>query len=262
MRALAVLLAALAFAPAASAAEALAVRAEVAPATVGFGDPFTYSVEVRGGDAAGSVRIVADTGPFATLAPARTERDGNVVRLVQTLACLDLDCAPQRTARRVELPRARAIGPGGSTGAAVAVSVSVAPRVPAAAVAAPRANYRIPDELPAATTRVAPGALEAGLWVAAALLAAAALAVVALPLLRRQRGPTRRGRERALARALRLLRESAARAAPDRRRAADLVARTLDDDALAGEATRVAWSKREPVPDDARELAGRVEERA
>jgi hypothetical protein len=42
---------------------------------------------------------------------------------------------------------------------------------------------------------------------------------------------------------------------PDRRRAADLVAR----EAGASDATRVAWSQVEPGPEDVRELAREVE---
>jgi hypothetical protein len=64
--------------------------------------------------------------------------------------------------------------------------------------------------------------------------------------------------EEPLVRALRLLRESASRSAPDRRRAADLlarVARTRGAPPLADEATRFAWSPEQPQPGAATALA-------
>jgi hypothetical protein len=48
---------------------------------------------------------------------------------------------------------------------------------------------------------------------------------------------------------------------PDRRRAADLLARTVDDSGIGREATSVAWSPHEPEPEEATALAGRAEAR-
>ena len=70
------------------------IRAEAEPATVGVGDTFSYVVEARL-DARGldtsSVRIFADTGPFAQVGPTTTRRStlGSdvVVRLEQRLGC-------------------------------------------------------------------------------------------------------------------------------------------------------------------------------
>jgi hypothetical protein len=249
-RVLALALAALVLAPAASAD--VVVRATASPAAISFGDPFTYVVEARGD--VSDVRVVADTTPFATVAPSRTERGDGVVRVTQTLACVDLACAPGNEPKRVTLPAARA-----GSAAAPPVTVSVAPRVPAAAVAAPTPRFRPDSEIAPPTTRVSPGALTAALAVLAAVLVLLAAALLALPLLRR-RAPAA-GRVDPLARALRLLRESAGRAAPDRRRAADLLARSVGDDGVERDATAVAWSPHEPEPDDALALAGRAEGR-
>ena len=249
-RALCVVGAALALVPSASAA--VTVRATASPAAVSFGDPFTYVVEARGD--VSSARVVADTGPFATLAPGRTERSDGVVRVTQTLACLDLACAPGREPLRVTLPAARV----GSVEAAP-VTVSVAPRVPAAAVAASTPAFRRQTDLPGPTTRVSAGALTAGLGAVALVLTLAAALLLALPLLR-QRAPVAAAVD-PLARALRLLRESASRQAPDRRRAADLLSRTVDDTAIGSDATAVAWSPHEPEPEEATALAGRAEAR-
>ena len=65
-----------------------------------------------------------------------------------------------------------------------------------------------------------------------------------------------------LERALRLLRESVRRSAPDRRVAADLAARelsALDGGALSDDATRLAWSSPDPAPADVESLAARAE---
>jgi hypothetical protein len=66
-----------------------------------------------------------------------------------------------------------------------------------------------------------------------------------------------------LARAIRLLRESSARATPDRRRAAGLVARLLGErkvKPLSDNAGAVAWSATPPSPTAAEALAREVEE--
>ena len=62
----------------------------------------------------------------------------------------------------------------------------------------------------------------------------------------------------ALVRAVRLVRESAGRPEPDRRRAADLLARvagTRDRSGLAAEARRIAWAPPDPTADTVEELA-------
>jgi hypothetical protein len=264
--------AALIVGPTVRAAEPLAVRATVSPAVVGFGDPFTYTVEVRAdaatADAAG-VRVVADTGAFATLAPARMERSSrggeSVVRLTQVLACLDLACAPTAAPRRVELPAARALAElragGEATATARAVRIDVTPRVPQAVVAAARPAYRRETDLRAATKRVSPDLLAALLLVTAAVLGVTALALAAGGLLRSRARVGREADDDSLVRALRLVRESAGRPVSDRRRAADLLARALAERGtppLADEATTVAWSAREPAPGDALALASRA----
>jgi len=82
------------------------------------------------------------------------------------------------------------------------------------------------------------GAADELLFGAAAVLALGAAALAALELrLRRRDVPVDR-----LRRALRLVRESAARAPVDRRRALDHLAATLGDVPPAERATRLAWS--------------------
>src|SRR3954469_5239017 len=143
MRTLAVLLLVLAAPPAANAA-ALHVQASTDPRSVGLGDTFRYTVVARGPQGQ-RIGVLADGGPFLVVAAPRITRSSSggadVVRVEQTLMCLDRGCAPAATARRVSLPPARATQ-GAATASAQAPPLSVVPRVPRQAVKASRAVYR------------------------------------------------------------------------------------------------------------------------
>jgi hypothetical protein len=263
VKALAALALVLVFVTSAGAATAPVVHATLDHQTVGLGDSFRYTVEARA--SSDTLRVIADTGPFAVVAAPTSSRsrsgDVTVVRIEQTLACLDRGCAPGAQARTVLLPAARAITAGGSA-AAPAAEITLTPRVPASAVAASRAVYRRQVEVPPPTTPVAIGS-------AAALLAAAAVVLAALASLLAWRGLRRasalpvRGRfAGGLEYALRLLRESAGRPAPDRRRAADFAGRAAAARGgahVADDASRVAWAPPDPEPADVGALAERIE---
>jgi hypothetical protein len=263
MRALAVLVFALAFVPAAGAAGALDVHVTVDHRSVGVGDPFRYTVEARAASA--TLNVIADTGSFAVVAAPKTSRSHSggmtVVRIEQTLACLDRGCAPGAQPRNVLLPAARAISAGGSA-AAPAAAITLVPRVPASAVAAPRAVYRRQVGVPPPSTPVSPG-LAAAFLAAAAILLAALAALLTWRGVRRERTlPVRERLAGGLERALRLLRESAGRPVPDRRRAADYAGRAAaarGGAQVAGEASRVAWAPPDPEPADIGALAERIE---
>lgn len=161
----------------------------------------------------------ADPGPFDRLADGR-------------LACLSDACA------------GRSVFVGG-------VTVRVRPRVTARQVAARKPTYRAPTAL-APTEK--PGAAAALLFAAAALLALLAAALLAGELRRRQvEAPVDR-----LWRALRLVRESAARVPGDRRRALDHLAETLGDASPAESAIRLAWARPEPEADATLAIADEV----
>lgn len=254
------LVAALLFAPVAGAAT---IKATLDQHSVGLGDPFTYTVEAR--SSSDALRVVADAGPFTVVAAPKTSRSRSggvtVVRLEQTLACLDRGCVPDKQARTVRLPPARALSPDGNA-TAPATTITLVPRVPASAVAAARAVYRRQVGVPPPSTPTSMGR-------AAALFAAAAAVLVALAALLVWRGVRRespvavRGRfAGGLERALRLLRESAGRPAPDRRRAADYAGRAAaarGGAELADEASRVAWAPPDPEPVDVDALAEHIE---
>jgi hypothetical protein len=260
VRFLAAFVAVLVWAPVAGAAT---VNATIDHRSVGLGDPFRYTVEAR--SASSTLKVIADTGPFAVVAAPTTSRSQSggmtVVRVEQTLACLDRGCVPGAQPRTVLLPPARAIDAGGSA-VATAASITLVPRVPASAVAAARAVYRRQVSVPPPSTPLSLG-------LAAVLLGAGALVLLALAFVvawygaRRQTATLARGRfAGGLEYALRLLRESAGRPAPDRRRAADYAGRAAaarGGGQVADDASRVAWAPPDPEPADVGALAERIE---
>jgi hypothetical protein len=160
----------------------------------------------------------ADTGPFDRLPDGR-------------LACLSDTCAN------------RVVSVGG-------VTVRVLPRVTSKEVAARKPAYRAPTAVAAAA---GDGLADELLLGAAAALALGAAVIAVLELRSRRRIPVDR-----LLRALRLVRESAARAPADRRRALDHLAATLGDAPPAARATRLAWSRPEPEPEPTLAVADEV----
>jgi hypothetical protein len=261
MKALASLVLVLAFVPVARAAT---VHVTLDHRSVGLGDPFRYTVEAR--SSSDTLRVIADTGPFAVVAAPKTSRSRSggttVVRIEQTLACLDRGCIPDTHPRTVLLPPARAISADGNA-VAPAASITLVPRVPASAVAAARAVYRRQVDVPPPSTPISMGAAAALLAAAAVVLAALASLLAWRQVRRRSAALPVRGRfAGGLALALRLLRESAGRSVPDRRRAADYAGRAAaarGGAQLADDASRIAWAPPDPEPADVGALAERIE---
>jgi hypothetical protein len=243
----------------AAAASGVMVRATVDRQSAGLGEPFVYTVEVHGPP---GMTVFADVAPFVAAGPPRRSQadGGKLVRIEQRLICLDRACAAGRRARRVALPRVRVSGAGSQTPAAPA-TITIVPRVPEAAVTASRARYRVEEH-------VRPTSAPWGAAIAIlGALALASLAVAVLLLVRGARyapatSSVRTGPHAGIAHALRLLRESARRPVPDRRRAADYVAVTVGHegrDSAAEEASRLAWAAPDPQPPEVVALADRVE---
>jgi hypothetical protein len=260
MKFLAACAAVLVWAPVAGAAT---LHATVDQRSVGLGDPFRYTVEARSSSA--TLRVIADPGAFAVVAAPKTTRSRSggqtIVRVEQTLACLDRGCVPGSQPRTVLLPPARAIDASGSA-VATAAAITLVPRVPASAVAAARAVYKRQVGVPPPSTTVSPG-LAAALFGLAALVLLAFASLLAWRGVRHRSALPARGRfAGGLEYALRLLRESAGRPAPDRRRAADYAGRAAaarGGTEVAGVASRVAWAPPDPQPDDVGALAERIE---
>lgn len=253
--------------PVAAAAEAGPTASLTAePVAVRFGDALLLRAEVRvpGGKAA---VVLVDPSPLSALAPARTSRhtDGavTVVTVTQRVACLSAACLSSGRAKAVAAGVA-SVRLGGRTVAVAAerARVTVRGRVDPGLARRPSGGYRVDTSLPAVTYPIAPATLVALLLAGAALAALVALALLVPDARRRLAGRVADVDVDPFARALRLLRESAGRAAPDRRRAADLVARVVR--ARGGErqvedASRLAWSRPTPAPADALGLADAVE---
>ncbi len=266
MKRLLLVIAATAFVAAPSAVAAqTTIGARVDQAHPRFGDSFRYVVTATvDGALVNGAGIVSDVAPFTRLGPTVDKRSttngvGHIT-VTETIACLSAACL-QKRGGVIALPKAR-VSAGGEIAAAPVVRVTVGTRVAAAAVKAANPSFRRPAALPDPTYRISPG-------VAAALLALVGIglllvgAVMLAAPLRRSRADRRRAVEvDQRERAVRLLRESAARDAGDRRRAASLVSRVVGEPELSRTAAGVAWSRPEPLPPDATTLADRVEHAA
>jgi hypothetical protein len=253
------------------AAPPLRVTTSVSDRFLFFADKITARVTVvtdrRVADPA-SIRVTENFGDWDQLASTRTTSTLAGPYTLRSwffdIACLQTTCLPNRKPLVARLPSVTVLVKR-HDGSTVAVrhswpTVELAPRFgPAPKGAIP--VFVLDHELPAATYRVGPTPLAFGLDALAALLAAFGLWLVIREVLRRRQ--PRAARELPpLARALIVLRQAKARPIDDRRRAAGLLARTLEtarDPDLSVTASRVAWAAPEPAPDRLEELAQRVE---
>jgi hypothetical protein len=138
-------------------------------------------------------------------------------------------------------------------------TLSVRGRVSASDLAASTPPFQADTAPPAATYRIAPGALATLLDVVAALCALVSIGLAGWQanLLMGRRRP----QPGALERALRLTREAEGRPASDRRRALALLDRALGRDQRAGAARRLAWSEPVPEPHELEDLVSEIEQR-
>jgi len=253
-------------APAAAAAP-LKVQAGFADTTVQFGDLVhtRVSVVLDGSVREGSVRVVDDPAPLTTVTVPRTVRVGNVIEVSRDAICVTSACVSDTESTTPKLAPATVTATlknGRSVRVVVAwPQLTVRGRVTGGDLTRSQPPFRALLLPPAPTYRSAPSTL-AWLFDAVAVvlaLAAASLVVVQVRLWARGRG--RAAPADALERALRLAREAEGRPAPDRRRAAGLLARLLGerDAALAGSASDLAWAEPQPEPGALESLVGEVE---
>ena len=160
------------------------------------------------------------------------------------LQCLDPVCAPGPKPRVLTVAGARVV---------------IVPRTTAAEVRHPLRSFRRQTTVPATTYRIDPGLLRALLLACAAVLVVVA-AAFAWPFLRRL-VPEDRDERSPLERALDLVRGSLGRSGPERRRALDLLARTLGRERAARDALDLAWSRPEPDPGRVEGLVEQLERR-
>jgi hypothetical protein len=161
------------------------------------------------------------------------------------LQCLDPVCVPGPGARTVKIGNARAV---------------ILPRTTSAEVAHPLRSFRRQTTLAAPSYAIRPGLLRVLLFAAAALIAALA-ALIAVPVVRRLI-PEPRDDRTPLQRALDLVRASLRLDGEERRRALDVLGRTLDHDPRARAAFDLAWSEPQPAESRVEELVDEVESRS
>ena len=161
---------------------------------------------------------------------------------IYVLQCLDPACVP---------------GPGTKSVRIGDAQVVIAPRATARQVGEPLRSFRRQTTLPPPSYNIHPGTLRAVLFAAAALLVVLAV-VLALPVVRRLI-PEPRDDRTPLQRALDLVRASVGRDPAERRRALDVLGRTLEDDPRARSALDLAWSAPEPQPARVEALVDDVE---
>ena len=263
-RACAVLVAVALAAPQVAAAADPVVRTSSSRSAPQFGDTFTYTVDaIVDPGASDSTLITTDIGVLTRMAAPvteREERDGAMhVTLTERLACLSAGCVEGAGERLVTIPAPR-VRVGAVEVAGPPLDVIVTTRVPRTEVASVQPDYRRPTAPMPMAANMNPRMLERILVAVGGLLLVAGIVGLLGPVVRRRpTSPTAPLRADALRRALRLLRESTTRPAPDRRRAASHVGRLVGASGLSSEAARIAWSRPEPVPPDLATLADRVE---
>lgn len=248
----------------AAAAPRLRVTTALVPRFVLFGDLVHADILIE----ARSPRVQVDArfGPFRAVGPpavARWRAGGSAfVRYRYALRCLESRCLVPAGGREVRLPALVATA-GEARVRAQWPALRLAGRTAPADASAARPPWSAELDPPAPRYDVSPGALSAGLFVAAGLLGAAAAALVARELARRRGLRTRRALERSLLeRAVASAREAAARPPADRRKALGLLADALEatgERPRALSAVELAWAEPEPSPAEVEALAERVE---
>ncbi len=266
-------LAALAFTASASAEPPLSARAQLSPATAGFGEVVHAIVDVRLDPARVEARTVTLRGrfrPYLAEGPARRIRTGpGRLRLEVALRCLRGPCLP-RTEGATRTFRFR---PGavfyGAAGLERSVPV-VWPELRERSLLTPadrlKPRFRIRlRPLPVFGYSVPPSRAKWLVLGGAAACALGGLLALALALRRARAREPRRRRSRLapLERALAIVRHAAAAGPPrERRLALDRLARVLRTEAagrLPDEAAHLAWAPDRPTPTALDTLADRVE---
>lgn len=248
----------------ASPAPALTVTGTFAAGSVLFGDPVTAEVDVQysGSVDPGSIRLDSSFLPFAATATPAVSRGSGEVRFRYSLSCLAQGCLPDRGARLLHLPLLRVSALAGSRRLSASArwpELRVGSRL-SAADGKGKLRFRSPKAPPAVDWGIAPGTLVGVLVAAAAVCALAALALVGLGLGRLALRPRAAPRLSPLELAIAFVRDSTQRTAGDRRRALELLAQAAEPEqpVLAEAAARRAWSRPEPTPASAGELADRA----
>jgi hypothetical protein len=248
------------------------IRTSFDPPAVQFGDPLTLHIAARLDNRTvlpGTFRLTSGVSPLTQLGPSRTTRSTRghvtVISVAIPTVCIVDACIADAGETPIHLPVVNAQVTG-TDGRPRPLSTTwpkllVGSRVSSADLKRQAPPLRT-DTAPAAPTyRIAPHTLAWLLDAASVLLAAIGIwagARQVAAIVRSRRAP---GEVDQLREALRFLRESEARQAPDRRRALNLLARVLErrGHEHASASSSLAWSRPAPTPERAAELAAQIE---
>lgn len=262
----------------------ITIEPSVLPRVHLFGEPVTAEVTAvynRGLVKERSLRVATDFSPYTQLGSEQhsVSAEGDLARETwrYRLQCITRQCLPGEPKRQVEFEQGQLqytrLDPGGVLGPGQTRARSAStidwPAIEVASRLAPDATQNLTwraetRNLPAVTYRFDPTVATVGLLGVAGLLGGLAVALLA-PFAPKRRDalvheevPTD---ATPLERALLELEQNRNGAVGDRRRTLELLARELHrvgQPGLSGRAQRLAWSKREPDPDEAAQLAGSV----
>lgn len=240
----------------------LRVTASLSPAAALYGDPVTADVEVDYDPRtveASSIRVQPSFNPYVAIAaPVVQHLHAGAVRFRYSLLCVTEGCLPAKGERLLRLRAVTATARAGTrtvTGTASWPALRITSRLATADRNGP-VRFRYPATLPAPDYRLAPRALAAGLIALAALCTLGAVALASSELVRRS-ARSKVHHLSPLELAIAYVRDSTARAEPDRRRALELLSEAAEGE-LAADAADRAWSESAPTPTGAAELADRA----
>jgi hypothetical protein len=253
----------------------LVASASLSPRALEFGDPLVARLELLVDPAAvdpASIRVESRFAPYhvrATTAETRGAGRAQLISRTFALECLTPACVPERPeVERDFLPVVVSYRTAAGRAGTMAIdwpSVRLSSHLSDADRAAPVARMRVDAPLPPVSYRLEPGALRAGLAAGAGALAVLAAVLAALGLRSPcETVPAPEPELEPLARALLLVRASAANGFPtERRKALSRLARELGASGrsdLAHAAARLAWSAESPSAEAAGTFAAHVEE--
>jgi hypothetical protein len=257
----------------------IAVRADVLPHELHFGDPLTAQVDVlldRAFVNPDSVQVEENFAPFRVRGEPRRERrdlgETTHLRYTYALECLrGGPCLPGPDGTTFELPEVRVSYVVTDIGDRTTTRVPVAPLAGSSRLLATNLNepaFRAdPREVPPPTYRTSPTLVAVAALGLAGLLVLCALfllvPLVPIGFVQRRLAARRARRRTNLERALAHLRATApggtsSEVRPALERVASELGRT-ESDGLAGRTRRLAWSERPPDEDEIDGLAGDVD---
>lgn len=251
---------------------ATTVRTSFEPPAVQFGDPLTLHIAARFDNRVvlpSSFRLTSSVVPLTQLGPVQTDRTrrGNltVVSVSIPVACIAPACVAGPGETRIHLPvvSGHVTGVDGRVQSVTATwpPLLIGSRVSSSDLAHAAPPLRADTSPIAPTFRISPSRLALLLDVLAVLLAASGVWLASRQVTAIVRSRREAAEADQLTTALRRVRQSENRPAPDRRRALGNLARVLDRRGLeqADATNDLAWSRPAPTPEGVADLAGKIE---